>query len=64
MEAARNPEDEAKAMASMRLAYQAVFRIRIRIHVFLGLSDPDPLVKGMDPDPDPAPLDHSFIKQI
>ncbi len=49
MEAARNPEDEAKAMASMRLAYQAVFRIRIRIHrihVFLGLSDP------------------SFIKQI
>jgi hypothetical protein len=66
MEAARNPEDEAKAMASMRLAYQAVFRIRIRIqriHVFLGLSDPDPLVRGMDPDPDPA-LDPSFIKQI
>jgi hypothetical protein len=49
IEAARNPEDEAKAMASMRLAYQAVFRI----HVFLGLSDPDPLVRGMYPDPDP-----------
>jgi hypothetical protein len=64
MEAARNPEDEAKAMASMRLAYQAVFRVRIhRINVFLGLSDPDPLVRGMDPDPDPA-LDPSLIKQI
>ncbi len=61
MEAARNPEDEAKAMASMRLAYQAVFWIRIRIRVFLG--HPDPLVRGMDPDPDPA-LDPSFIKQI